>query len=174
MDFSYFWGLIFTWLWQVTVSLNAVWMHVFTNASSIAYSSLVHLVHQEMQGIKSSLILAKSRIAPIKGITIPSRTDGRTHRNASSAIYHNITRLLQHKGNLMSDSKCALHWIKNHSNLLPRFVQNRIDEIRSYLLLYSKREPRRCGKKSVNPKQLRSFMPARGNQLATMEIQFWQ
>lgn len=25
---------------------------------------------------------------------------------------------------LWSDSKCALHWIKNHSRLLPKFVQN--------------------------------------------------
>uniref|UniRef100_A0AAF5RY68 DUF5641 domain-containing protein n=1 Tax=Wuchereria bancrofti TaxID=6293 RepID=A0AAF5RY68_WUCBA len=31
---------------------------------------------------------------------------------------------------LWSDSKCALHWIKKHSNLLPRFVQNRFEEIR--------------------------------------------
>ncbi|VDM97294.1 unnamed protein product [Onchocerca ochengi] len=32
---------------------------------------------------------------------------------------------------LWSDSRCALHWIQNQSRLLPRFIQNRVEEIRT-------------------------------------------
>ncbi|MCP9257567.1 Pao retrotransposon peptidase family protein [Dirofilaria immitis] len=31
---------------------------------------------------------------------------------------------------LWSNSRCALHWIQNHSRLLSRFIQNRVEEIR--------------------------------------------
>ncbi|VDN95758.1 unnamed protein product [Brugia pahangi] len=55
----------------VTTSTDLIGIHVFTDASSVAYSAAVYLVSQDMQGITSSLIFAKSRIAPIKGMTIP-------------------------------------------------------------------------------------------------------
>ncbi|KAK6112116.1 Pao retrotransposon peptidase family protein [Brugia pahangi] len=55
----------------VTTSTDLIGIHVFTDASSVAYSAAVYLVSQDMQETKSSLIFAKSRIAPIKGMTIP-------------------------------------------------------------------------------------------------------
>ncbi|VDN00587.1 unnamed protein product, partial [Onchocerca ochengi] len=32
---------------------------------------------------------------------------------------------------LWSDSKCVLHWIRNHSRLQPTFTQNRVEDIRN-------------------------------------------
>uniref|UniRef100_A0AAF5Q3S8 Integrase_H2C2 domain-containing protein n=1 Tax=Wuchereria bancrofti TaxID=6293 RepID=A0AAF5Q3S8_WUCBA len=64
---------------------------------------------------------------------------------------------------LWSDSKCALHWIKNHSNLLPRFVQNRVEEIRKMRFIFryipSEDNPVDVATRGLNPKQLRSFTP---------------
>ncbi|KAL3985808.1 hypothetical protein ACH3XW_40170 [Acanthocheilonema viteae] len=36
-----------------------------------------------------------------------------------------------HSTTLWSDSTCVLYWITNYTKLLPRFVQSRVDEIRS-------------------------------------------
>lgn len=41
-------------------------IHVFSNASSIAYAALVYVIQD-----KKALISAKSRIVPIKDMTIP-------------------------------------------------------------------------------------------------------
>ncbi|MCP9259467.1 Pao retrotransposon peptidase family protein [Dirofilaria immitis] len=46
-------------------------LHVFTDASSLAYSAAIYVRNYGIEGVKTSLIFAKSRIAPIKGITIP-------------------------------------------------------------------------------------------------------
>ncbi|VDM95969.1 unnamed protein product, partial [Onchocerca ochengi] len=37
---------------------------------------------------------------------------------------------------LWSDSKCVIHWIQNHSKLLPRFIKNRVEEIRDANFLF--------------------------------------
>lgn len=57
-----------------------------------------------------------------------------------------------------SDSKCALHWIQNHLRLLPKFVQNRADEIRKANLLFryipNKHNPADVATKGTTPKLL--------------------
>uniref|UniRef100_A0AAF5Q7K6 DUF5641 domain-containing protein n=1 Tax=Wuchereria bancrofti TaxID=6293 RepID=A0AAF5Q7K6_WUCBA len=58
------------------------------------------------------------------------------------------------KVTLWSDSKCALHWIKNHSNLLPRFVQNWVEEIRKTKFTF-RYIPSDMATRSLNSKQLR-------------------
>ncbi|MCP9263118.1 Pao retrotransposon peptidase family protein [Dirofilaria immitis] len=44
--------------------------HIFTDASSLAYSAAIYVRNYGIEGVKTSLIFAKSWIAPIKGITI--------------------------------------------------------------------------------------------------------
>uniref|UniRef100_A0AAF5Q730 Integrase catalytic domain-containing protein n=1 Tax=Wuchereria bancrofti TaxID=6293 RepID=A0AAF5Q730_WUCBA len=60
---------------------------------------------------------------------------------------------------LWSDSKCALHWIKNHSNLLPRLVQNRVEEIHrtkfTFRYIPSEENPVDMATRGLNRKQLR-------------------
>uniref|UniRef100_A0A1I7VP78 DUF1758 domain-containing protein n=1 Tax=Loa loa TaxID=7209 RepID=A0A1I7VP78_LOALO len=76
-------------------SLIAEWA---TNVKDLPRFVTTFTVSQEMQGTKLSLIFAKSRIAPIKGMTnITSRTDGHTHRNTSSEICHDTTGPCQYK-----------------------------------------------------------------------------
>ncbi|MCP9260781.1 Zinc knuckle family protein [Dirofilaria immitis] len=45
--------------------------HVFTDASSLVYSAAIYVRNYGIEGVKTSLIFAKSRIALIKGITKP-------------------------------------------------------------------------------------------------------
>uniref|UniRef100_A0A1I7VP70 RNase H domain-containing protein n=1 Tax=Loa loa TaxID=7209 RepID=A0A1I7VP70_LOALO len=117
----------------------------------------------EMHGTKSSLIFSKSRIAPIKGMTIP-RLELMAILIGTRAAQFVMTQLdlTNIKVILWSDSKCALHWIKNHSNLLPRFVQNRVEEIRrtkfTFRYIPSEENPVEVATRGLNPKQLRGFM----------------
>uniref|UniRef100_A0A1I7VKP2 Integrase catalytic domain-containing protein n=1 Tax=Loa loa TaxID=7209 RepID=A0A1I7VKP2_LOALO len=148
----------------VTTFTDLIGIHVFTDASSLAYSAAVYLVSQEMHGTKSSLIFSKSRIAPIKGMTIP-RLELMAILIGTRAAQFVMTQLdlTNIKVILWSDSKCALHWIKNHSNLLPRFIQNRVEEIRrtkcTFRYIPSEENPVDVATRGLNPKQLRGFMP---------------
>ncbi|MCP9260847.1 Pao retrotransposon peptidase family protein [Dirofilaria immitis] len=45
--------------------------HVFTDASNLVYFAAIYVRNYGIEGVKTSLIFAKSRIAPIKGITKP-------------------------------------------------------------------------------------------------------
>ncbi|VBB35459.1 unnamed protein product, partial [Acanthocheilonema viteae] len=76
-------------------------IHVFTDASNVAYFTAMYVLRQGNQGTKSNsfLIYAKFRIALIKGISIPRLE---------------LLSIL----------------IGNYTKLLPRFVQNRVEEIR--------------------------------------------
>uniref|UniRef100_A0A1I7VP71 DUF1758 domain-containing protein n=1 Tax=Loa loa TaxID=7209 RepID=A0A1I7VP71_LOALO len=147
----------------VTTVTDLIGIHVFTDVSSLAYSAAVYLVSQKMHGTKSSLIFSKSRIAPIKGMTIP-RLELMAILIGTRAAQFVMTQLdlTNIKVILWSDSKCALHWIKNHSNLLPRFVQNRVEEIRrtkfTFRYIPSEENPVEVATRGLNPKQLRGFM----------------
>ncbi|VDN06496.1 unnamed protein product, partial [Onchocerca ochengi] len=62
---------------------------------------------------------------------------------------------------LWSDSKCALYWIKNSTKLLPRFVQNRVEEIRKAKFVFryipSEQNPVDIATKGLSPKRLRNY-----------------
>ncbi|KAK6114159.1 hypothetical protein QQG55_54770 [Brugia pahangi] len=61
---------------------------------------------------------------------------------------------------LWTDSKCVLYWIQNYTKLLPRFIQNRIEEIRksNFELKYipSDQNPADIATKGVSPLKLQN------------------
>ncbi|MCP9264214.1 Pao retrotransposon peptidase family protein [Dirofilaria immitis] len=121
--------------------------HVFTDASSLVYSAAMYVRNYGIEGVKTSLIFPKSRIAPIKGITIP--------RLELLAIIVGVPVTL------WSDSKCALHWIQNCSRLLPKFIHNRVEEIRKAKFLFryipSKYNPVDIATKRLSPAKLGNY-----------------
>uniref|UniRef100_A0A183HR02 Reverse transcriptase domain-containing protein n=1 Tax=Onchocerca flexuosa TaxID=387005 RepID=A0A183HR02_9BILA len=107
---------------------NSSQIHVFTDASTLAYSAAVYA----KQGTDTFLIYAKSRIASIKGMTIPRLELLAVLIGVRAAQF--VLKQLDLETTqvtLWSDSKCALHWIRNHSRLQPTFIQNRVEEIRN-------------------------------------------
>uniref|UniRef100_A0A1I7V6A5 Integrase catalytic domain-containing protein n=1 Tax=Loa loa TaxID=7209 RepID=A0A1I7V6A5_LOALO len=118
----------------VTTFTDLIGIHVFTDASSLPYSAAVYLVSQEMHGTKSSLIFSKSRIAPIKGMTIP--------RLELMAILIG-TR--------------AAQFVMTQLGLI------NIKEIRrtkfTFRYIPSEENPVDVATRGLNPKQLRGFMP---------------
>ncbi|XP_070577615.1 uncharacterized protein [Ptychodera flava] len=105
-------------------------LHVFGDASTKAYGAVAYLRHEQ----NTALIMSKTRVAPIKTVTLPRLELMATLIAArlakfireSLAKLVNITRCV-----LWSDSQIVIHWVNNNSQKLPVFVQNRVREIRS-------------------------------------------
>uniref|UniRef100_A0A182EUR5 Integrase_H2C2 domain-containing protein n=2 Tax=Onchocerca ochengi TaxID=42157 RepID=A0A182EUR5_ONCOC len=108
---------------------------------------------------KIHLLYAKSRIAPIKEISIPKLEllsiligvrAGQFVLNQLWCREKDIT--------VWSDAKCALFWVKNESKLLPRFVQKRAEEIRNshFKLRYlpSSQNPADMAMRGISPTKL--------------------
>ncbi|EPB67499.1 Pao retrotransposon peptidase [Ancylostoma ceylanicum] len=108
-------------------------LHVFTDASKTAYSAVAYLLsHETNHQPKIRLLLAKSRLSPIRKIpTIP--------RLELSAITIGaiLVKYLQSqldisicKSYIWSDSKVALMWTKC-DKALPVFIRNRVESIQA-------------------------------------------
>uniref|UniRef100_A8PBY2 RNase H type-1 domain-containing protein n=1 Tax=Brugia malayi TaxID=6279 RepID=A8PBY2_BRUMA len=137
--------------------------HIFTDASKVAYSASIYILNHGYQNTYSNsfLIYAKSRIAPIKGMSIP-RLELLSVLIAVRAAQF-ILKQLNLENNqvtLWTDSKCVLYWIQNYTKLLPRFIQNRIEEIRksNFELKYipSDQNPADIATKGASPLKLQN------------------
>lgn len=106
-------------------------LHVFCDASQYAFAAVIFLRIECSNGVSLKLVQGKSRVAPIKRITIPrlellAAVIGiRLYTSIidSSEIFKNMTTFF------WSDSSTCLAWIKRNENWAI-FVKNRVEEIR--------------------------------------------
>ena len=104
-------------------------LHCFVDASTKAYGATVYLRHNE----NTSLAIAKTRVAPVKELTLPrlelmaallgARLTKYTERQLISDL--DITLKV-----LWSDSQIVLSWLRSEKHL-PVFVKNRVSEIQA-------------------------------------------
>ncbi|GBM75541.1 hypothetical protein AVEN_180652-1 [Araneus ventricosus] len=105
-------------------------LHVFVDASRVAYSACAFVRTVLEAGTTVSLIRAKARVAPLKPLTIPQLElmacciGARLVNSIRDAL--NLPNI---KVTFWSDSEVALWWIKEHGDWLV-FVTNRVQEIR--------------------------------------------
>ena len=112
---------------------KTVELHGFCDASQSGYGTCFYLRSKDSQNqYHTSLICAKSRVAPIKTRTIP-----RLELCAMQLLiklYDQIIKAIDIKIDKVyfwSDSTVALHWIKTSPHLLQVFVANRVAEIQT-------------------------------------------
>ena len=106
-------------------------IHMFADASLSAYGSCIYIRGEYSSGkISSRLFIAKSRISPIKQLTLP-----RLELNAA-LLGTNLLNITKAKLNLKineihcwTDSSIVLAWIKKDISHLSIYVANRVQKI---------------------------------------------
>ncbi|GFT27015.1 integrase catalytic domain-containing protein [Trichonephila clavipes] len=108
-------------------------IHGFSDASERAYASVVYIkCFNESGQSQTRLLCSKSRVAPLKTLTIP-----RLELSAAlllSRLVKKVVPILQlpiHKIWMWTDSTIALAWIKTEPHKLKTFVSNRVAEIQA-------------------------------------------
>uniref|UniRef100_A0A914W323 Peptidase aspartic putative domain-containing protein n=1 Tax=Plectus sambesii TaxID=2011161 RepID=A0A914W323_9BILA len=105
-------------------------IHTFVDASAIAYAAAVYVKQKTKKEGMVALVYTKSRLCPIKKMTIPrlelmAATIG---ARMTKFVRQQLQKPIQNV-TLWSDSKCVLGWINSKSETLPKFVSNRLQEI---------------------------------------------
>lgn len=119
------------WLGCSNITINE--LHGFSDASKQAYGAVIYMRSIQMDGIINiSLIMARSRVAPIKTISIPRLELCAAELLAQLAVNANkeccvlITNTF-----LWTDSMIVLHWLQKLPTNLDTFVANRVSNIQS-------------------------------------------
>lgn len=105
-------------------------LHCFVDASEKGYGCCVYIISSDSEGVKAShLLIAKSRVAPVSGLSIP-----RLELCAAvlgSQLINNILQTTKFTGKVTfwTDSTIVLHWILSTSASWKVFVSNRIAEV---------------------------------------------
>jgi hypothetical protein len=101
-------------------------LHVFVDASVKAYGAAAYITY----GSETSMVMAKSRVAPLKKFTLPQLELMAAVLGARLSSYLQAN-LQASDVYLWSDSQIVLHWLSSKKEL-KRFVHNRVTEIQSF------------------------------------------
>ncbi|XP_043493915.1 uncharacterized protein LOC122518863 [Polistes fuscatus] len=117
--------------WFNTFADSTVELHCFADASQFAMGAVVYLtVNSPSTGANVSLVCSKTKVAPLKRLTIP-RLELSAALLLSTLLKHvyatlNMTITNVH---LWTDSQVTLKWIKAHPSRWKDYVRNRVTKI---------------------------------------------
>ena len=106
-------------------------LHVFSDASEVAYGAVAYLVsHYDTGEPTARFVASKVRVAPVTAVSVPrlelmAATTGATLATSSAESLNLDPRATT----LWSDSSNVLHWITNYSRTFKQFVASRVGEI---------------------------------------------
>uniref|UniRef100_A0A8D9ESJ6 Integrase catalytic domain-containing protein n=2 Tax=Cacopsylla melanoneura TaxID=428564 RepID=A0A8D9ESJ6_9HEMI len=105
-------------------------LHAFSDACMYSYGTAIYLRCVNGNDITCNLIFAKVRVSS-KNMTLPRlELMGALVAYRSLIFINKSLNLVVNKVYVWSDSTCVLHWLHTRK-LLPVFVKNRVNEIRS-------------------------------------------
>ncbi|KAI3358998.1 hypothetical protein L3Q82_015385, partial [Scortum barcoo] len=108
-------------------------LHIFCDASERAYGSVAYLRTEDAQNqVHVSFVLARSRVAPKKQLSMPQLelSAALTGAQLASVLQTELTLPIR-KIILWSDSTTVLHWIRSESCHYKVFVGTRVAKIQS-------------------------------------------
>ena len=134
-------------------------LHIFVDASTKAYGAVAYVKSSEAD--QASFVMAKSRVAPLKKLTLPQLELTAALIGARLGSYLR-GKLHVTKTILWTDSQIVIHWLRSLKQLKP-YVANRVTEIKTLTRVW-----RYCPT-SDNPADLLT-RGISANQLKTAEI----
>ncbi|XP_054746174.1 uncharacterized protein LOC129250587 [Anastrepha obliqua] len=104
-------------------------LHAFCDASLSAYSACVYIVARLQRNVRTTLLCSKSRVAPLKSITVPKLE--LCAATLLAQVVHAIDKLrvLNCSFFCWSDSTTVISWLKEEPSSFNVFVANRITTI---------------------------------------------
>ncbi|XP_049886914.1 uncharacterized protein LOC126381473 [Pectinophora gossypiella] len=171
---------------KVTKDCQEIQLHGFADASTTAYAAVIYARVKQSDGtINTSLLMAKTRVAPVKEISLP-------RLELCAAVL--LCKLLNHVAKAMridpvhtyawSDSKVVLAWIKGEPSRWKPYVKNRVIEIRNTIetiwsYVSTKENPADPASRGVSSEKLKnnrlwwegpSFLKERDLKLLTCDV----
>lgn len=112
-------------------------LHAFSDSSEKAYASCLYLRIQHKEKISTCLLLAKSKVAPLKYTSLPRLELCGIYLAAklikfAKKRFDNSTIIIN-SVNVWSDSMIALHWVGSPSLSWKTFVANRVAQIQEVI-----------------------------------------
>ncbi|KAG7295897.1 hypothetical protein JYU34_020982 [Plutella xylostella] len=106
-------------------------LHIFSDASQDAYGSCAYIrSYDDLSEVTVKLLCAKSKVAPLKGLSIPRLE--LCGALVGARLCHKIVNVLRLKFDRIycwTDSTIVIGWLRMSPHLLKQFVQNRVNEI---------------------------------------------
>ncbi|XP_075990161.1 uncharacterized protein LOC142985798 [Anticarsia gemmatalis] len=148
--------------WLHSYECTKAELHGFADASKLAYAAVVYLrSFDEMGNVRVSLVTSKTKVAPIKKVSIP-----RLELCAAVLLSKLMTEVSEvlgiSKANLhaYTDSEVVLAWLNQHPSRWKTFVANRVSEIlitldtQYWSHVPSKENPADCASRGISPAEL--------------------
>lgn len=149
------------WL-STSSSTRLIELHGFCDASLLAMAAVVYVKVIDQYGqVSVTLIQAKTKVAPLKRITIP-----RLELTAAllvTRLIHHVQKILEFSGTpvfLWTDSSVALTWLSAHPSRWKDFVRNRVTIIQEMMsnaawrFIPGKDNPADCATRGLRAEQL--------------------
>ncbi|GFT60482.1 uncharacterized protein TNCV_1965951 [Trichonephila clavipes] len=121
-------GTPFGW---IHTACQQITLHGFCDASEVAYASVIYTVQpQTDDNTKVTLLVAKSRVAPLKSVSIP-----RSELNGALLLAHlyatckNILKVTEVHFYACTDSQVVLSWRSSHPRNWKPYISNKTSEI---------------------------------------------
>lgn len=150
---------------QTHLNYKIMQLHGFADASNICYGAVLYMrTVYEDNSVSTKLLTSKSRIAPLKRVTIP-RLELLSILLLSRLMKKFLSIYPQRLGELYiwSDSTIALCWVNSDPSKWNSFVSNRVLEIREnvpqvqWCHINSKENPADCLSRGLDAEKLSTF-----------------
>lgn len=149
--------------WIGTTSNADTEIHVFCDASSIAYAAVAYTktTARDTNEVSIRLLAARAKVAPVKTISIPRLELCAAQLGAQ--LYHDIKaplNLTNEPAWFWSDSTVTLAWLHKPSNTLKTYVANRVTHVLTLTKLEqwnhvpTTENPADCASRGLQPSEL--------------------
>lgn len=148
--------------WLRSKSKDKLELHGFSDASKIAYSAVVYLrVVNDVDEVHVSLLVARTRVAPVKQVSIPRlELCGAVLLSKLLIETADVLGISRERVKAWTDSTVVLSWLNSHPSRWKTFVANRTSEILTtmkaaqWFHVKTKDNPADCASRGLLPSEL--------------------